>query len=254
MNKYWKTLDWNGQRLYMPEYTKLFRRIEKIFSEHLLSSGFEECLFPKIFTMNQGIELKRSLPRLTSEWSKELVDSKLEKPAAGYPEQFILSHWQCEPFYYFLQKEKIRTPVKFFDKSGWTYRMENDITDFRLFEFQRIECVWAAPKEEAKTILDSLMGSICHILVGLGLDGRIIERKDEEAETKELSVKDIETEIKEIGKVELVGAHLHGRLFIDGLNIDIPRDYYTGCCGIGLSRIINGLLFGGVSSGENPMV
>lgn len=239
----WINLGWEGQKLYLPNYTKLFRNTEKIIVDFLESVDFKECLFPKLITSYQSNDLKKALPRLSHEWSKELVDAKLENTSHNYPEKFVLPHWQCEPFYLFLQLEKPRSPIKFFDRSGWSYRVENDINDFRLFEFQRIECVWACPENKAIEIQDALLTNLSKLLLNLGIDNRIIEKKCEEIETSEKVVKDIETELDGIGNVELVGSHLHGRLFIDGLNIDIPDNYYTGCCGIGLNRIINCLIY-----------
>lgn len=242
MESHWVDLDWKGQKLYLPAYTKLFRNTEKIITDSLLNAGFEECLFPKLFTEKQGKELKMALPRLTKEWSKELVESNIDNNTECYPSNFILPHWQCEPFYYFLQKEKPQNTIKFFDKSGWSYRVENDINNFRLFEFQRIECVWACPKEEAGEILDELLSNLSVILVELGLKNEIVEKKNEEQETFEKIVKDIEVESNGGEKIELVGSHIHGRLFIEGLCIDIPKNFYTGCCGIGTSRIVNCLI------------
>jgi len=239
MKNNWIDLDWKGQKLYLPAYTKLFRKTEKVITDFLLSIGFEECLFPKLFTSEQGMELKRALPRLTNEWSKELIESNIKNYTDGYPSNFILSHWQCEPFYYFLQKEKPQKTIKYFDKSGWSYRVEDDINNYRLFEFQRIECVWACPKDDAENILDVLLNNLSIILNEFGIKNKIVEKKNEELETLEKVVKDIEVEIKDAGTVELVGGHIHGRLFIDELDIAIPDNFYTGCCGIGLSRIVN---------------
>ena len=247
MNSNWIDLDWEGQKLYLPTYTKLFRSTEKIISDFLSSIGFEECLFPKLFTEKQGQKLKNALPRLTEEWSKELVESNIENKIGGYPPNFILSHWQCEPFYYFLQKEKPQHTIKFFDKSGWSYRVENDINNFRLFEFQRIECVWACPQEETEKILDELLNNLSVILAELGLKNKIVEKKIEKQETLEKVVRDIEVEVKNGEIIELVGSHIHGRLFIEGLGIDVPNNFYTGCCGIGMSRIVNCLITNSIS-------
>ena len=199
MNNNWIDLNWKGQKLYLPKYTRIFRDTENIIADSLRISGFEECLFPKLITEKQGQELKQVLPRLTKEWSKELMESNMENKAEDYPSNFILSHWQCEPFYYFLKKEKPQNAIKFFDKSGWSYRVEDDINNFRLFEFQRTECVWACPQDIAIKLLDELLNNLSTILTSLGLKNNIIEKIDEEQETFEKIVKDIVVEIKNVG-------------------------------------------------------
>ena len=207
------------------------------------TSEFEECMFPKLTPIDQCNELKRTLPRLSKEWSEELVNTKnVTNINETYPQEFALSHWQCEPFYYFLQKNQPTTSLKFFDKSGWSYRVENDINDFRLFEFQRIECVWFCDKTEAELLIDKILCGLALILKKFGLNVSIVQQKDEEVTSSELIVKDIELSLDSNHKIELAGGHLHGRLFIDGLNISSPKHYYTGCCGIGMSRIINALI------------
>ena len=231
----------------MPKYTQLFRETEKKICGFLTDIGFKECLFPKLPTASQCVELKKALPRLSEEWSKELVDAKLEQDIPSYPKEFTLSHWQCEPFYYYLKREKPQEPVRFFDRSGWSYRVETDIDDFRLFEFQRIECVWTCPCDGTETLLNGLLEGLSHILGNMGLENRIVRKIEEEKSTNEKIVRDIEVELKGVGIVELVGCHVHGRLFVDGLRIDIPENFYTGCCGIGLNRIVNCLIKLGLS-------
>lgn len=239
---FWVELGWEGQRLYLPEYTKKFREVEKILSEFIESQGFSECLFPKLPTIAQNKELKSALPRLSEEWSTEQIDAKALSSNTEYPKGFTLAHWQCEPFYYYLKQNKPTRTVKLFDKSGWSYRVENDLNDYRLFEFQRIENVFFAEKAEAEQILIDLIRGINQVLLSLGLDTKVVEKFDEEQSTLEKTVFDIEIEIPQYGILELAGSHLHGSLFIDNLSMEIPEGFYSGCCGIGLSRIVNCLL------------
>ncbi len=241
--QHWVNLEWEGQKFYLPKYTKVYREIEKKFSVFLEEAGFEECLFPKLPTITQNFELKAALPRLSNEWSSELIDASAYDSIDFYPEKFTLAHWQCEPFYYFLKKAKPVSPVKFYDKSGWSYRVEKEINNFRLFEFQRIENVWCAPDKQSETILIDLIQGLNQVLRKFGLQTTIVEKFNEEIETKEKKVFDIEVTLDSYGKVELVGGHLHGRLFIENLGINVPNDFYTGCCGIGISRIVNAVLY-----------
>jgi seryl-tRNA synthetase len=241
MENRWVELDWPGQRLYLPEYTKQYRKIEAIFSNYLLQSGFEECLFPKLITESQNQELRTEIPRLANEWSKEQIKTKQSGSDTGRQNVYSLPHWQCEPFYYYLQKFRPEGEVKFFDKSGWSYRFEDTIDDYRLFEFQRIESVWACDSEIAILILDSLLHGLSNIISDLGLCNSIIERHEEEKKTSECFVRDIVVSTKEFDEIEVVGGHVHGHIFMDGLKINLPEYYYTGCCGIGISRIANAI-------------
>jgi seryl-tRNA synthetase len=240
----WIELQWKGQRLYLPEYTKIFRKVENEIVESLLELKFEECLFPKLLTYEQYSQLKNALPRFSREWSKEVINASNSNEEVNYPKKYTLAHWQCEPFYYLLKKIKPNNTLKYFDRSGWTYRVEKDVTDYRLFEFQRIESVWFSSKEEAERIQNALLSTLGNTLSKFGLDTRISVKEDEEKESGELKVRDIEVFFENFGWIEVIGMHLHGRLFIEKLGIPIDNDYYTGCCGIGTSRITNILATG----------
>lgn len=239
-NELWMELQWEGQRLYLPKYTKIFREIEAEILKSLMNLGFEECLFPKLLTYNQYSELKNAIPRFSNEWSKEVINaSNVDEKINDYPNKYTLSHWQCEPFYYFLKKIKPDQTIKFFDRSGWTYRVETDVTDYRLFEFQRIECVWLSNILDAEKIINSLLNTLKPLISSFGLDTRISIKEDEEEKSGEVKVRDIEVFVDGFGWIEVVGMHQHGNLFIEKLGIPVTNSYYTGCCGIGTSRLTN---------------
>jgi seryl-tRNA synthetase len=239
----WLELQWEGQRFYLPKYVGVFRKVEKDIVASLTRLGFQECLFPRLLTYSQYAELKMTNIRFSHEWSKELLCARaVAQLNPDFPTRYILAHWQCEPFYYFLKKAKPRRTLKYFDRSGWTYRMEKDVSDYRLVEFQRIESVWFAPRNEAEEILDTLLDRLTKYFSSLGLRTRVAVKQDEEKETAELMVRDIEAYVDGLGWVEVAGAHLHGRLFINGLQIPADKSFYTGCCGIGTTRLTNILL------------
>jgi seryl-tRNA synthetase len=239
MNDPWITLDWEGQRIYLPEYTRTFRAIEKRIVEFLDSIEFQECLFTKLPTIKQSRVLQDALPRLSEEWSSEIVTANNDSSNPLYPTTYNLSHWQCEPFYFYLQKTKPTSTIKFYDRSGWSYRIEPDINDYRLFEFQRVEAVWFAQAQTAEEIQITLINGLQKILQSMGIQVKVEKKWDEEIQSREKSVLDLTAEVRDAGTVELVGSHLHGRLFIESLNMKVDDGYYTGCCGIGLSRIAN---------------
>jgi hypothetical protein len=86
------------------------------------------------------------------------------------------------------------------------------------------------------------MKNLENTLSNLGLTTRISIKNNEENDTKELMVRDIEV-LVDNSWIEVVGFHLHGRIFIEGLEIPVGESFYTGCCGIGTSRITN-IIFG----------
>lgn len=239
-NNDWIEIGWAGQRFYLPEYTKIYREVENKLSTFLEAEDFLECLFPKHITKIQREELMSSLPRLSVEWSNELIN--LEDNLKSEKRNLSLTHWQCEPFYYFIKQLKPKESLLLFDKSGWSYRDEKEINDFRLFEFQRIECVFYSKEDKTEKIQKRLVEGLDKILKEYGLNTVIIRKNEEEIQTKEKFVYDIICEHPKYGEIELVGSHLHGELFIKKLNINLPEKYYTGCCGIGISRIVNILI------------
>jgi len=241
LKKYATDLEWCGQIIYLPEYTKLFRKVESEMTKYLVGYGFEECLFPKLLTFDQYLELKKSLPRFSKEWSKEVISASNGSNTNKFPKKYTLSHWQCEPFYFYLKQIKPYQTIKYFDKSGWTYRVEKDVSDYRLFEFQRIECVWFSDDDNATKILLDIVDILENAISNLGLKTKVLTKTEEERESEELMVKDIEV-FNGNSWIEVVGAHLHGTLFVKSLEISKNKNVYTGCCGIGTSRLTNILI------------
>lgn len=234
----WVELDWSGQRLYLPEYTARFREIEETILSAIEGLGFRECLFPKLVTEAQFEELQGALPRFDEEGTSEAVHATCVD-IDGFPREFVHTHWQCEPFYYYLEEETPDESVLFYDRSGWSHRREKSISDDRLFEFQRIESVWFAPEAEAKALQHRLLDALTEAISELGLPTTVIRKEDEERATGEPAVYDIEVPTEEYGPVEVTGAHYHGPLFLDAVDADVSEGYMTGCCGIGTSRLTN---------------
>lgn len=227
------------QLLYLPEYVARFRQIERKLCKVLERQAFQECMLPKMIGQDQFEELQKCMPRFVPEWSAESVTAHIGRRDIDYNATFHLCHWQCEPFYFFLRQEKPVGSIRLYDRSGWSYRAEQHLDVNRLLAFQRIEVVFLVPQQEVRETLDRLLKAIQRVLDSLGLSTRLVVRKEEMALTNEVLVKDIEVLDKDGEWIEAVGAHLHGRLMLDGLGAEVGSDFVTGCCGIGLSRIAN---------------
>lgn len=225
------------QLLYSPEYTAVLRKIQAQTDGLLIQNGFEECLFPKLIERSHYEILERANNRFKKEWEDEAVTTA-EIVVNNKKSKFMLAHWQCEPFYFFLKKNPGRE-FKYFDHSGWSYRLEKYYNNYKLFEFLRTEIVFCLKKQDAKIWYDELIDKIFDYLKDeCKLEVRKVQKQDEKKTSSELCVIDIEA-LDEGNWIEIVGCHLHGDIFLNALDIYQNKQFHTGCIGIGLSRIAN---------------
>ncbi len=173
-----------GQWLYTPPLTYILRKFEAMFIDIVLEPlGFQEAIFPKMEPLEIGLKtghlkgtpnqmIFASLPisyniEEFEEWQDyvsiygEANSKKLQKFIE--PPTYYLCFAQCPPFYRFLSKlifTDKRLPVKWFDKSGPSFRWEGTggLRGLeRLVEFHRIEVVWLGTKEQVIEIRNKLL-------------------------------------------------------------------------------------------------
>lgn len=166
-----------GQWFYTPPMAALCRAFESLLIEKVVEPlGFEECLFPKLIPLSIMYKMRyleglpegmyycsapKRDPELFKKFKNELIIKKeipinLLKEGLRDP-SYVLAPAQCEPFYEFLSHEvvdKSELPIKFFDRSGWTYRWEAGGAKGldRVHEFQRIEMVWLGTPEDVEKL------------------------------------------------------------------------------------------------------
>jgi seryl-tRNA synthetase len=282
MEKGWiKKFPGKGQWFYGPEITALQRAFETIIIEKVIDKlGFQECLFPKLIPLEIMEKMKylEGLPEgmyytsppkrdpelfqqfkndliINREIPMDLLEKGLKSPA------YVLSAAQCEPFYEFLSHEVIdesELPIKFYDKSGWTYRWEGGGSKGldRVHEFQRIELTWLASPEETNIIRDATV-ELSHNLASelelewytevgddpFYLEGRKVDKRGIEFP----DVPKYEMRLKIPGQekgVSIVSGNVHGTHFIEGFSIKEAHIHrlWKGCTGFGLTRWIFGFL------------
>ncbi|KZX12936.1 serine--tRNA ligase [Methanobrevibacter curvatus] len=270
-----------GQWFYGPEMTALQRAFEKVLIDRIIEKlDFQEALFPKLIPLDTMNKMKylEGLPEgmyycsapkrdpevfnrfkneiaINREIPIDILEQGLKKP--GY----VMSAAQCEPFYEFLSHEVIDRedlPIKFYDKSGWTYRWESGGAKGmdRVHEFQRIELVWLGTPEQTNKIRDDTL-ELSHKLANdlelewyteIGddpfyLEGRKIESRN--IEFPEVPKYEMRLKIPDAEKgVAVVSANVHGTHFIQGFSIkEAHQDrIWTGCTGLGLTRWLFGFL------------
>lgn len=270
-----------GQWFYGPEITALERVLEEIIIEKVVEKlGFQECLFPKLIpiTVMEKMKYLEGLPEgmyyasapkrdpeiftkfkndliVNKEVSIDLLKQGLKDPA------YVNAAAQCEPFYEFLSHEVIdesELPIKFYDRSGWTYRWEGGGAKGldRVHEFQRIECVWLSDPEEVTKIRDATL-ELSHELANdlelewyteIGDDPFYLEgRKSDDRGIEFPDIPKYEMRLKVPGRekgVAVVSANVHGTHFVEGFSIKEAHNHriWTGCTGFGITRWVFGFL------------
>lgn len=276
-----KTFPGRGQWFYGPQMTALQRAFEAVLIEEIIEKlDFDECLFPKLIpipTMDKMRYLdglpegmyycsapKRD-PELFDKFKNELsinreVPMDLLKDGLKDP-AYVLAAAQCEPFYEFLSHEVIdekNLPIKFYDKSGWTYRWESGGAKGidRVHEFQRIELVWIDKPEQTNEIRDDTLELSHELATSLELqwyteigddpfylEGRKVENRGIEFPDVPKYEMRLTVPGQEKG-VAVVSANVHGTHFTEGFSIRESHNHtlWTGCTGLGLTRWLFGFL------------
>lgn len=270
-----------GQWFYGPEITALERVLEKLIIEKVIEKlGFEECLFPKLIPLEVMEKMKyleglpegmyyvsapKRDPEIFTKFKNDLIVNKelpidLLKEGLKDP-GYVNAAAQCEPFYQFFSHEVIdesEMPIKFYDRSGWTYRWEGGGAKGldRVHEFQRIECVWMGSPEEVTKIRDTTR-DLSHELANelelewyteIGDDPFYLEgRKHDDRGIEFPDVPKYEMRLKVPGQekgVAVVSANVHGTHFIEGFSIREAHNHriWTGCTGFGITRWLFGFL------------
>ena len=270
-----------GQWFYGPQITALQRCFEEIIIEKVIDKlEFQECLFPKLIPLDVMEKMKyleglpegmyycsapKRDPELFEAFKNDLIINKeipidLLKKGLKDP-GYVIAAAQCEPFYQFFSHEVIdesEMPIKFFDKSGWTYRWEGGGSKGldRVHEFQRMELVWLGTPEQVEKIRDAtidLSYDVANELelewyTEIGDDPFYLEGR--KIETRSIEFPDVpkyEMRLKIPGQekgVAVVSANVHGTHFVEGFSIKEAHQHriWTGCTGIGLTRWLFGFL------------
>ena len=272
-----------GQWFYTPPMTKLIRAFEELIMEECINKiGFDECLFPKLIPLEVMYKMRYleglpegmyyvCPPKRDPEMFKDFVNEMMIKKEIPIQKLndllrnpgYVLAPAQCEPFYQFFDHElvDIDNPVKFVDRSGWTYRWEGGGAKGldRVHEFLRIECVELGSPEFVEKVRDDTLKYAEKLAEKLDLEywtevgddpfyleGR--KKEDRNIEFPEVPKYEMRLwlpHIKDERKgVAVTSANVHGTHFVEGFGI---KDYkgrkvWTGCTGYGLSRWVIGFL------------
>ena len=270
-----------GQWIYSPPYAKLLMALENLIVDEIaVKLGFEEALFPKLIPLEVMQKMPGYLDELPEgmyyvcppprdpaaftnfkrqlKLTRRVPTDELEKCLKG--PAYVLAPAQCEPFYHFLSRKKLRledTPIKFFDRSGWTYRWEGGAVEglVRVQEFRRVEFVYAGKPDDVVKIRDSVKDESTKIAEYLGLEWRVLVAtpfymraggiEEDVSDSRKVTTYDLEVRLPyEGGWLELGSYNVSRTKFNKtfGIKEVKDREIWVGCCGFGSSRWALGFL------------
>lgn len=263
-----------GQYIYGPQITKIFRALEKILLDELLTPlDYKEMIFPKLVTWDvwkrsghaKGIypeayyvcspktrdpeywEDVMDYFKVTNEVPLDMIMEKIENVGG-------MCYAQCPPFWVFLQGKILPDeilPAKVFDRSGTSYRYESGGLHGieRLDEFHRVEIVWMGKKQQvidhAKLLQEKYRRIFMEILDLEWREAWVTpwfmaqEGKAGLAELKEVGTIDYEAVLPYSGKwLEFQNVSVNGDKYPNGFSVKLQsgEDLWSGCSGVGLER------------------
>ena len=263
-----------GQYIYGPQLTRIFRALEKILLNELLTPlSYNEMIFPKFVAWDvwkRSGHAKGIYPeayyvctpktrdpeywedvidyfKVTNEVPVDMIMGKIENVGG-------MCYAQCPPFWVFLQGKILpdeTLPIQVFDRSGTSYRYESGGLHGieRLDEFHRVEIVWIGNKEQVIEHSKALRDTYRRIFTEfLDIEWREAwvtpwfmaqEGKAGLAELKEVGTVDYEAILPYSDKwLEFQNVSVNGDKYPKGFSVKLQsgEELWSGCSGVGLER------------------
>ncbi|MBB5868333.1 seryl-tRNA synthetase [Allocatelliglobosispora scoriae] len=258
-----------GQYVYRAPWVRLLRRLQGSILDQAYRNGFQEWLFPRLIPQKALEDF-----RLT-QYAPELL------MPAGVNGNQVLDPVQCISLYQLLRGTKLpldELPLRIVETlGGWTWRNEHaEELDgpVKAREFLRVEHVFLGTREQVRASRALVREGLTGLLTSWDLSWQVVaaegcmeipslvEAQDAALSPDEVPVQDIEVplsstrydrnrpgwadsfderfDLREISGCSAEGTHLTERFEItteDGI------DLWSGCCGIGLNRLVVAYLY-----------
>ncbi len=276
-----------GQWIFLEPYTRVLMAIERMILDKVATPlGFNEVMLPKLIPFDVeknmpgyfskmpahmyyvcpppveagDLDLFRYSYELTKEPDAEELKKHLRSPS------YVLAPSQCEPSYELYRGEifsEADLPVKFFDKSGFTYRWEGGGTEgiVRTQEFRRIEFVYFGyPKqvveirdailERALEAVEEVLGLEWRVVVGIPWYAATDVGTEDFKDSMKVPTYDIEAYMPYRGEreksewLEIFSGNNNKDKFIKSFHIKESknRELWSGCTGFGITRWVAAFL------------
>lgn len=247
----------SGQYVILLKGTKILSVIYSLLEEYLrVPLNFEEVVLPKIAPVDTFRKAD-----ILSKWDDYLLSVKPFSQTKGVKEEYLMDPLQCTVFYQFFENKTLnasKIPVKWYDRSGPTYRNEdlNKIeASVKQREFHRAEFIYLGTKEQVIETRETCLVQLEKLCQDLGLRYRIVvgggcyQLKEEEIPApeslEEIPIKDLEIYIPHQDRwLEVVGSSVLANTMTSRFNIrgSNGEELWSGCTGIGLNRLMYALI------------
>lgn len=244
-----------GQWLYRGLWARLFRALQQTYVSRLQRAGFEEWVFPRLMPVDalDSFELTQFRPGMLFS-----VFGSDTETAIG-----MLDPVQCLPLYKHLSAEGVRSeelPLKVTESlGGWTWRnetVEELRGPLRAREFARVEAVFIGTPEQVVETRRAVRDEIIGLFEDLALPWRVVvgvgcmeipeltDRLATATAQDDVPVQDVELQLAGTEWLEVAGCTVEGRHLIESFGIAASdgEPIWSGCCGLGINRVIAGLL------------
>jgi seryl-tRNA synthetase len=258
-----------GQYVILPKGMKILNGIYEALQTYVVKPlNFEEIVLPKMapvdtFKKASLVDFPDGKQRQSSfpwSWDQYLLTVQPFGETEGVKETYILDPLQCTVFYQFFEGKTIdvsNNPLKWYDRSGPTYRNESLDSLFpgvKQREFHRAEFVFLGTQEQVIHTRERALEQIESLCQSLELDYRIVVggscHRLEDHEVREptslddIPVKDIEIYCPGYGYLEVSGNAIMGNVLTSRFSIggSNGEELWSGCSGVGLNRMMYALI------------
>jgi seryl-tRNA synthetase len=258
-----------GQYVYRAPWVRVLRRVQGQILDRAYQNGFEEWLFPRLIPREALDNF-----RLT-QYAPELL-----MPAGPQGKQ-VLDPVQCISLYHLMRGRQLpveELPLRVVETlGGWTWRNEHTEEldgPIKAREFLRVEHVFFGTREHVRSTRAVVREGLTDLLSGWDLSWQVVaaegcmeipslvQAQDDAATADEVPVQDIEVplssrrpdrarpgwadhfddrfDLREISGCSAEGTHQTESFQI---TTDDGQELWSGCCGIGLNRLMVALLY-----------
>jgi len=235
----------DGHYVILPEGTKILNALYALLEKYLTKPlQFEEVVLPKMAPVSAF-----ETAEILGKWDDYLLSAVPFSKTRGVETPYILDPLQCTVFYEFLREKKVDS-IRWYDRSGPTYRNEDCdtiIPGIKQREFHRAEFMYIGKPDEVSSLRKDGLSQLERLCSDLRLQHRIVDGTGcyQFDSDSRVSIRDLEIYIPFLDTwLEVVGCSVLGNNLTNKFHIQASDDneLWSGCIGIGMERLLVSVL------------